>query len=65
MKMGRTAFLGNVRKFRGGGKKKRSFTGKSRESEKREDRNEGAWYYVSVIGCDGSEAFTRIYECLF
>ncbi len=41
---------------------KRSFAGMS---ERREDGGEGAWHCVCMIGCDGSEAFTRIYECLF
>ena len=44
------------------GKIQRSFTGMS---EKREDGREGAWHCARMIGCDGSEAFTRIYECLF
>lgn len=34
-------------------------------SEEREDGREGAWHCARMIGCDGSEAFTRIYECLF
>lgn len=46
----------------GGGKIRRSFTGMS---EEREDGREGAWHCARMIGCDGSEAFTRIYECLF
>lgn len=44
------------------GKIKRSFAG---VSETREDSREGALHCVCMIGCDGSEAFTRIYECLF
>lgn len=44
------------------GKIKRSFAGVSKT---REDSREGALHCVCMIGCDGSEAFTRIYECLF
>lgn len=52
-------------------------TNSERGPEKREDdkragkagkgggSGEGAWYCVCMIGCDGSEAFTHIYECLF
>lgn len=69
LRIGRPTSLENANKFREGtgderkGKIKRSFTGMS--EKKREDSGEGAWHCVCMIGCDGSEAFTRIYECLF
>lgn len=66
--MGKPTTVENVNKFskdarrRERGGIKRSFASMS---ETREDRREGAWHCVCMIGWDGSEAFTRIYECLF
>lgn len=68
-KEGKPTSVENVNKFsedsrrrERGGEIKRSFAGMS---ETREDSREGARHCVCMIGCVGSEAFARIYECLF